>query len=133
MKLKIFISISVCAFLGVRFSSTAQSAPAHPLKGQGTQSYIPIWSGPNTLDDSSMFQSGHDVGVGTATLLKSSTGIATTFDCEAYSNLNACLDAAEAYTTTNEVGAGHAARVLLGDGVYSLAAPYEITSGITLI
>jgi hypothetical protein len=80
-----------------------------------------------------MFQSGRDVGVGTATLLKSSTGIATTFDCEAYANLNACLDAAEAYATTNEAGAGHAARVLLGDGVYPLAAPYEITSGITLV
>ena len=44
----------------------------------------------------------------------------TTFNCGSYVNLNACLDAAKTYVTTNEAGSGKAARVMLPQGTLSI-------------
>ena len=68
------------------------------------------------------------------TYLNPTTGYATTFDCEAYVNLTACLNAAKAYTNSNETGGGNAARILIPEGNFTLTSyPYTLTSGMQLI
>lgn len=68
------------------------------------------------------------------TVLSSSTGIATTFDCDAYANLNACLDAAKNYVGVANDGTDKAARILIPNGTWALTgAPYTLVGGMQLM
>lgn len=54
------------------------------------------------------------------------------FDCgnPAYANLNACLDAAKNYVTTNNDGTGRAVDVVIPQGTFSLTGPYTLVGGM---
>ena len=57
------------------------------------------------------------------------------FNCSTggpYANLNACLDAAKTYVTTNESGSGLAAQIFIPQGTYSLTAPYTLRGGMQI-
>jgi hypothetical protein len=60
----------------------------------------------------------------------------TVFNCDPqamtgfYANLNACLDAAKTFVTTNEVGSGKSALVLIPQGTFALTAPYTLINGM---
>ena len=83
--------------------------------------------GPYINSQYGFYENGVKVDGGTS-------GIPTTFDCEAYANLNACLDAAKTYVTTNEAGSGLAARVLIAQGTFALSSPpYALNSGMQII
>ena len=52
---------------GAKTSSSASTmAPAAGVTGKGTKNYIPIWTGATSLGNSAIFQSGGNVGIGTA-------------------------------------------------------------------
>ena len=132
------LSLSLFVFAQTPSSTTPASASAPSLSGSGTKDYVPLWLSTTKLGNSTLYQKGKNVGIGTkapaATLdVNGTVNAATSFNLGgqafafgSYANQNAFLGFAGNTTTTGTENTAVGVEALFSN----TSGSYNTASGI---